>query len=179
MAHSARNSNARTRRTPPSWLAAGALDQMPAARGPEMHHASLCAGAYLKGHRDANGWPETMCGERVDLLRGEKERKQWSIPTLIFEPRRCSPQARPGAGKSLLYFADSCNSRFPAPRPPLPRNSEHHKVYVNVNRHTFGHWRTRTRRSSRTPVPALDKPPMTPVPSNDEPPPRATDAVSS
>ena len=23
-----------------------------------------------------------MCGERVDLLRGEKERKQWSIPTL-------------------------------------------------------------------------------------------------
>ena len=45
-------------RTPPSWFAAGAPNQMPAARGPEMHHSSLCAGTYPHGLRDANGLAE-------------------------------------------------------------------------------------------------------------------------
>jgi hypothetical protein len=70
-------------RTPPSWLAAGAPGRMPAARGPEMHHSSLCSGAYLKGHSRRERGRRTKCGDRVELLRGEKARKQWSIRTLI------------------------------------------------------------------------------------------------
>ena len=65
-------------RTPPSWLAAGAPGRMPAARRPEMHHASLCAGAYLKGHRDANGW-RSRCVGRSSIFCGEK-RKENSGP---------------------------------------------------------------------------------------------------
>ena len=51
-----------TPRTPPSWLAAGAAGRMPAVRRPAMHHSSLCAGAYLKGHRETVA--EEVCGER-------------------------------------------------------------------------------------------------------------------
>jgi len=51
-----------TPRTPLSWFAAGAPGQMPAARRPAMHHASLCAGTYPKGHRDANGLRMTKVG---------------------------------------------------------------------------------------------------------------------
>ena len=72
-------------RTPPSWLAAGAPGRMPAARRPEMHHASLCAGTYPQGLRDANGLAKGRCGEEASagfLLRGKQDRIQWSIPTL-------------------------------------------------------------------------------------------------
>ena len=82
-----------TPRTPLSWFAAGAPDQMPAARGPDMHHASLCAGTYPQGLRDANGlaplpahWLAVgRCGEEASagfLLRGKQERIQWSIRPL-------------------------------------------------------------------------------------------------
>ena len=67
---------------PLSWLAAGAPDQMPAARGPEMHQASLCAGTYPQGLRDANGLAVGRCGEEASagfLLRGKQDRIQWSI----------------------------------------------------------------------------------------------------
>jgi hypothetical protein len=69
-------------RTPPSWLAAGAPGRMPAVRGPDMHHASLCAGAYPKGLREANGLASGSCGEEASagfLLRGKQDRIQWSI----------------------------------------------------------------------------------------------------
>jgi hypothetical protein len=72
---------------PLSWLAAGAPGRMPAVRRPEMHHSSLCAEAYLKGHRDANGWRKAKVWGQVELLRGEKARKQWSIRTLRFVHR--------------------------------------------------------------------------------------------
>ena len=71
-----------TPRTPLSWSAAGASDQMPAARGPEMHHSSLCAGTYPQGLRDANGLAKGRCGEVASagfLLRGKQDRIQWSI----------------------------------------------------------------------------------------------------
>ena len=51
-----------TPRTPLSWFAAGAPDQMPAARRPAMHHSSLCAGAYPQGLRDATGWRKEDVG---------------------------------------------------------------------------------------------------------------------
>ena len=79
-----------TPRTPLSWSAAGASDQMPAARGPEMHHASLCAGTYPQGLRDANGLATGRCGEVASagfLLRGKQDRIQWSIPTLSMNAR--------------------------------------------------------------------------------------------
>ncbi len=53
-----------TPRTPLSWFAAGAPDQMPAARRPAMHHSSLCAGAYPQGLRDANGLAKEVVGIR-------------------------------------------------------------------------------------------------------------------
>ena len=52
-------------RTPPSWFAARAPGRMPAARRPEMHHASLCAGTYPQGLRDANGLAKGRCGEEA------------------------------------------------------------------------------------------------------------------
>ena len=72
-------------RTPPSWLAAGAPGRMPAARRPEMHHASLCAGTYPQGLRDANGLAVGRCGEEASagfLLRGKQNGIQWSIRPL-------------------------------------------------------------------------------------------------
>ena len=61
---------------------------MPAARGPDMHHASLCTGTYPQGLRDANGLVEGRCGEEASagfLLRGKQDRIQWSIFPLITE----------------------------------------------------------------------------------------------
>ena len=69
-------------RTPPSWFAARAPGRMPAARRPEMHHASPCAKTYPQCLRDANGWASGRCGElasAVFLLRGKQDRIQWSI----------------------------------------------------------------------------------------------------
>ena len=90
-------------RTPPSWLAAGAPGRMPAVRGPDMHHASLCAGAYPKGLREANGLASGSCGEEASagfLLRGKQDRIQWSIFPLSRGAGRSSRQPRGRARRS-------------------------------------------------------------------------------
>ena len=106
VAHSARNAKTQPLRKPLSWLAAGAPGRMSAVRRPEMHHSSLCAGAYLKCRRCANGWRKAMCGDREESLRGEKERKQWSIPTLSGGHPKCSEcrtwrRLAPGVGRCV------------------------------------------------------------------------------
>ena len=77
-------------RTPPSWFAARAPGRMPAARRPEMHHASPCAGTYPQGLRDANGLANGRCGEEASagfLLRGKQNGIQWSIRPLKYGHR--------------------------------------------------------------------------------------------
>jgi len=70
-------------RTPPSWLAAGAPGRMPAVRRPAMHHSSLCAGAYLKGHRETRiGGGSGVWGTLESP--GEKWGEKW-LP--FFPPR--------------------------------------------------------------------------------------------
>ena len=44
-------------------------------RRPEMHHSSLCAGAYLKGHCETRTVAESMCGERSKTQKDFGERK--------------------------------------------------------------------------------------------------------
>jgi hypothetical protein len=77
-------------RTPPSWLAAGAPGRMPAVRRPAMHHSSLCAGAYLKGHRETRfGGVSGVWGTLESP--GEKWGKKW-LP--FFPPRALIARAR-------------------------------------------------------------------------------------
>ena len=72
-----------TPRTPPSWLAAGAAGRMPAVRRPAMHHSSLCAGAYLKGHRETRlGGGRSVWG-KIEGREENGERKGF----LFFPPR--------------------------------------------------------------------------------------------
>ena len=73
-------------RTPPSWLAAGAPGRMPAVRRPAMHHSSLCAGAYLKGHR------ETRIGGGSGVWGTlESPGEKWGEKRLPFFPPRALP----------------------------------------------------------------------------------------
>jgi hypothetical protein len=79
-------------RTPPSWLAAGAPGRMPAVRRPAMHHSSLCAGAYLKGHR------ETRIGGGSGVWGTlESPGEKWGEKRLPFFPPRALAQRRAAA----------------------------------------------------------------------------------
>ena len=90
-----------TPRTPLSWFAAGAPGRMPAVRRPAMHHSSLCAGAYLKGHRETRLEGGKACGERTKAQEenGERNGFHFSLPGLyLWRPRPFISIARLGRG---------------------------------------------------------------------------------